>query len=841
MNCQLFLVRLTGAAAIIFAAVSAKAQPESAAKQQFLSATTIPVVYGSQLPQQVGVEQVKVACESLVVRLNRLYPQKFVLKPDSELSISETRKSLVLVGTPGSNTAFGKVVPPRLIVFSESLFSFGQKRYNKENILVAFYPNRQMTGNLVLWVTGTSDEAVATALSIFDFADFKSDWAIYGLLRVWPWFPELLKIREGNFARPDPSSWLFDPNQDYYPPVPEISPPGVRVSEVTQNSFVVEWTSALTDIGMVAFGSKGDYQWQFTEGAYTTRHRVHLKGLLAGTRYHFTVTPPPIALAGYPPGIDYAYATLPPEGWTRFIRLPILVVIYTPIDYLDRTDTALPDNQLSANLTPEEIDQIKRYCNDFRTFFWRNSGAKLDLKLYYLIIPAQRKDYATDLETYLPSIKKRPDDFAGVIFLDPAKEYLNPDSARALDRGQTFGASACGTGTPWKFKNLTYSHFSPVHNQDIRWVLTHQFHHQLERMFFASGYPDYPVNHFDSTEIQGFFGEYYDCVAYFLKHCKPADWFALNRGELVIVRDDDRDGLPDDADVPINNKTFVRIDPDQGRSSRKQKKTLAPSGITNLPADNSWTTLKKLQASNGIVQGVDEVWGGKTAPPDGRDQYPLYQINSDIVRKTPHIDGLVQTGEWDQFATLYDKDLKATLYLNWDDSALYIGAVTSRQALLNIDLDATGNGWFYGRDNYRISIAPEEAVSHTIRDKSGSGKAFVSVKILDRKKTESEILLPAGSNCFYAKDHYAFWSYEIVKPVDLKVACGHSDSSTRLGGLTTSNTWTIELAIPINTVTELIPAENKVFNIKAGFNPAGNSRGIIDMFEPHVLLPCTLR
>jgi hypothetical protein len=93
----------------------------------------------------------------------------------------------------------------------------------------------------------------------------------------------------------------------------------------------------------------------------------------------------------------------------------------------------------------------------------------------------------------------------------------------------------------------------------------------------------------------------------------------------------------------------------------------------------------------------------------------LYWVDRKAPRSAPALDGKIADGEWKEFYSLPNittpaelRDVKARLYLGWDDGAYYFAVQSSRRVNASLDLDAANDGWFHGRDNLRFSVRPED-------------------------------------------------------------------------------------------------------------------------------------
>lgn len=93
----------------------------------------------------------------------------------------------------------------------------------------------------------------------------------------------------------------------------------------------------------------------------------------------------------------------------------------------------------------------------------------------------------------------------------------------------------------------------------------------------------------------------------------------------------------------------------------------------------------------------------KPAPP-AKPSTPQIAADTNIFRRTPNIDGVVEDGEWDVFYTWTTADLDATTYADWDLENIYVAVRSDKPVDLLALLDAFGDGWYNGDDNYELRV-----------------------------------------------------------------------------------------------------------------------------------------
>ena len=573
-----------------------------------------------------------------------------------------------------------------------------------------------------------------------------------------------------------------------------IRPAGVRVVAVKRKGFTVVWSSRIAARGRLHYRAERGKEGVLEDETFGIHHEVDVTGLSPSSRVWFRVAPAPDGLTTGSFTPEYSTATLPARGKMQYLHLPILVVVPTAITYRDREEGATLPPGKPAHLTPADRKRLEEQMEIVRAFFWRNSRCKLDLRWDYHFTerpfvdsgPGRQKLF----EAALSARGKKPNDYGGCMFLYGWDDYLEAEKSRTLYRGQAFGGLTYGVDGGWDYKEIPHSWIKYTHGCDVTWVVAHEFHHELDSLFMASGHPEYAFNHPTPVEPVGPFGEHWDANAFILRQWRPTDWFALTRGELRTAPDRVGDGMPDKGDLAITRQSF------HGRGRK-----------------TGWTDMRMLLASNGVLTGISngpihmERWGGRDRLPDGRNQYPLYGKASQRPQKTPTLDGRIDENEWTPFVAMQDREVKAQTFLNWDEQGLYFAARLDRPMELRLQIDATRNGWFNGSDNYRLNLTP-----------TADGAVKVDVHTLDWERFE-----PGKT--------YEYANREKVKPEHIRVATGRQDGK-----------WVIEFLVPRNEHTGIVPRPGGQLGLSWGFAPGwkGNDRRLVSLFESCTLFAVTL-
>lgn len=123
-----------------------------------------------------------------------------------------------------------------------------------------------------------------------------------------------------------------------------------------------------------------------------------------------------------------------------------------------------------------------------------------------------------------------------------------------------------------------------------------------------------------------------------------------------------------------------------------------------------------------------------TAAPSTVSDAAAVTPDTDVFRRTPVIDGVVDDGEWDTFYASTSGDWRVTTYVDWDSGAMYIGAKSSKPVDLLSVLDANADGWFHGDENYEFRASRAE-----------DGGVTLVVCRYDSRNTKSPMAAPVSA------------------------------------------------------------------------------------------------
>jgi len=494
----------------------------------------------------------------------------------------------------------------------------------------------------------------------------------------------------------------------------------------------------------------------------------------------------------------YFFMTPAPEGKKHYRSLEMATIIFTNV-----VDTAVtkPAMAQPPELTDQEIERIKDQIKDGIRFYWVNSGLNLFLNNEFIIVRERLlRSHIFGNEWYYPPLiktltkylrlaKKNPDNIQSVLYIACVQEQNKKGYFELRGRG---GGFTEGLSANNKF-GLSWWEATPAnHSSGNNWLMVHEFHHQLDELFLLSGHPEYLFNHFSPTIGAAFnFGEHFDGNAWILKNWPLAKWFDLQFGELRFTADEDNDGVPDNYPaLPLDEKRL-------GSSAQ----------FADYDNDGE-TDLAELNFSNWICEGCGETYGGAARFPnllnpdtdkdgfsDSDDDYPLYPFEPAIQFCETASDSAILNYP---FCRLVDNRIHAQVFACWNNSCLCFIFKTDRLAPIKLMIDANADGWFLGRDNYRLYLTPQ---------KNG---------ILDSKVEMVNSAVPR---------RWPFHDDDLAKTIRL---------TTKL--VLAKDYYLTEVCFPKNEYTGLMLQEKEKIGINVGFNVLMDVEGherYVTVFEPN--------
>lgn len=382
-------------------------------------------------------------------------------------------------------------------------------------------------------------------------------------------------------------------------------------------------------------------------------------------------------------------------------RVTVLNVIYT--------------NTCQDSFSQSEIDVLLEEVSEAEVFFFRHSNLHLDLVIETVVVdrylsldqfwllyppggywlPQWSMNGVNSVEQDLYDLGYQDGDLSG-IFVWYA--WANTSEVYAALGGGTYGVGAI-LGT------ASYSSVPLCWDPDTNdWYFLHEFHHQIDSMFDAWGYPEYP--HADMPgAYYGGYDDGYSFNAWILNSWLEENWYGLQApwGFPALVLDHDEDALPDSGQcIPLTemllqgNAYITDTDGDDLNDGDEAAAGLfAASDLNNPDTD-----------SDGLQ--------------DGDDLYPLDAVVPEIFYGVPQLDGTIGPEEWGPIIDYPgSSDLSAQFYGLWDDLWLYFAVHVEDDTVstpwaepwwddaLYLRLDAMNDGFLaHGQDNYDLWAAP---------------------------------------------------------------------------------------------------------------------------------------
>jgi hypothetical protein len=218
--------------------------------------------------------------------------------------------------------------------------------------------------------------------------------------------------------------------------------------------------------------------------------------------------------------------------------------------------------------------------------------------------------------------------------------------------------------------------------------------------------------------------------------------------------------------------------------------------------------LAELAFSNWIIEGCGETYGGAARLPnllhpdtdkdgfsDANDVYPLYPVQPVVQFCEADSDSAILNYP---LCRLSDNRIHAQVYAHWNNSCLTFLFKTDRLAPIKLMLDANADGWFLGRDNYRLYLKPQ------------------SNGVVDSKVEMVNCAVP---------QRWPFHDEELAKTIQLKTKMVWLDDY-----------YLVEVHLPQNSYTGLMLQEKEKIGINVGFNVLMDVEGherYVTVFEPN--------
>lgn len=537
----------------------------------------------------------------------------------------------------------------------------------------------------------------------------------------------------------------------------------------------------------------------FETSETSTYHRITITGLQPATRYYYRLNNGDIEPTNQETrwgaekswSREYAVSTLAPDGYKTVIRVPVKVIIMPNVYSLytaknkDGEWAPLPppmNEQDKAKLI-REFELAKRFWfvnNGFRVwhdlqYFWDERpqywGEMPDdaPEEYKKLVPCRNwpgnefsgpggGDFSISDTRDLTKINHSPihDGYVGQIENDLLQRYdWNAKKWEwCISGGGTLGIDGWPEGIPSRSQFL---------GDDIAWLTTHEYHHEIESQTYLSGLDqendrvvfDHFSNRFRYQKPDGSFDEFpWDCGGKFGEHWSgiamtdrqltDIQWLRYYFGETIMVPDQDEDDVPDGGDVPFTELKYG-YDPEtpetDGTLNDFQK---IRQSIWSGGAMSPWYSRQPEYLAIPDPNTPDSDGDGI---PDIEDPLPTIPYPPFIWAKTIELDANPE--DWNTIPYIGKKTVEQTTfsYKQAHDDSFYYGLVEIEGPFweLNIMLDGEADGIYNGfegfgrsKDLYEIHIDLDRNTQEPQVRYSSLGKGFESKAKKENNKVTVE-------------------------------------------------------------------------------------------------------
>lgn len=435
---------------------------------------------------------------------------------------------------------------------------------------------------------------------------------------------------------------------------------------------------------------------------------VRVRGLRPLSRYSYYLSP---VLRTIPGSASYSrlhrFSTPPAQpAMMAVTRLPLMYMVYRTISYRDKYPEArfprIPDGRTLSN---EEIAYLKKATEFNRGFYFRNSSCRLVLDFDFAVVedtlwlhdvgdqdpywlgPNER--VTKDFEAAAARFGRKPEEYVGLLcpyawvnYPPRGTSSKQLPAADTIRIRQAYGGGTYGVPAPWRYGKTAGYTGNPFQDTFSRqdWLITHEFHHQIDALMEASGFPEY--YHCDTPwKMPGRFGEDFDFNAHIMRLAPAEAWLDLAFGSLEQTKDSDHDGVPDDdPSLPFDERRL------NGNPELRDSD------------DDGLDDLHEILAGTSHGTELDNPDSDDDDLSDGSDPEPLYVFN-----------GTIEQGEASTYAgSIQENDIVADVFLGWDENYFYVRYEADRPANILIQIDADADGWFHGFDNIQTRILANE-------------------------------------------------------------------------------------------------------------------------------------
>lgn len=183
-------------------------------------------------------------------------------------------------------------------------------------------------------------------------------------------------------------------------------------------------------------------------------------------------------------------------------------------------------------------------------------------------------------------------------------------------------------------------------------------------------------------------------------------------------------------------------------------------------------------------------------------QMTVLAPDTNIFRRGPLIDGVIDDGEWDTFYNHSAEGWVATAYADWDARCIYLGAKSNKPIDFLGVLDANDDGWFHGDDNYEFMAT-----------RGADGNLSLLVNRYESRSTKSPVATPV--------------SEAEAAMVEMK--------STK-----TADCYMIELRVPAALIRGFKLSSDRKIGLQIAMKTTADDSGWIPAKSPGEVRECTL-
>ena len=366
-----------------------------------------------------------------------------------------------------------------------------------------------------------------------------------------------------------------------------------------------------------------------------------------------------------------------------------------------------------GQIPEERLEDFQQMLEEARTFFWRNSGMKLNLEFTYYPITerktfASREDYAVGATAqHLAELGVMNTQYDLVFRITPATGgYWSfgilpldlPGPARPTGFSQTEWPYGTGVIYPGHEEGLDYG---------LTWIFTHEIQHAIDAVYNENGHPE--LAHGDIPWVFNVpAGEHFDFQAKALRTFTAYEDLEPAWGDLYETLDLDGDGFPDeDPRAPLDEARF-------GSSSE----------LVDTDGDGLSDRLEAIDGSYGGSDPLDTDTDDDGIL-DGSDEHPRYPVKTTIHKFTPVIDGEIEEG-WplaNDSVSYTQVGYAPELFLSYDADSLYLGLRLPEIGIPEIWLDFGADGFWHGRGNTMMTFNLSEGTFNQLRTRDASPEA----------------------------------------------------------------------------------------------------------------------